>query len=81
MENADILIIGGGIVGFSIVYNLLNDGFKGKVIVFEKDRTYQFASSALAAGGVRQQFANPTNIRMLQYCVEFYENFDEIMAV
>jgi len=81
MENADILIIGGGIVGSSIAYNLLNDGFKGKVIVFEKDPMYKNASSTLAAGGVRQQFANPINIRMMQYSVKFYENFDEMMAV
>lgn len=81
MNTADILIIGGGIVGSSIAYNLLNDGFKGKVIVFEKDPLYKFASSTLAGGGIRQQFANPINIRMMQYSVKVYENFDEIMSV
>jgi len=60
VERADILIIGREIVGSSIACNLLNDDFKGKVIFFEKDRTYQFASSAVGAGGVRQQFPNPT---------------------
>ena len=81
MKTADILIVGGGIIGSSIAYNLLNDGFKGKVVVFEKDPMYTKASTTLAAGGVRQQFANPTNIRMMQYSVKFYENFDEIMAI
>lgn len=81
MEKADILIIGGGIVGSSIAYNLLNDGFRGKIIVFEKDPTYEYASSTLASGGVRQQFANPVNIRIMLYSVPFYENFDEAMAV
>jgi FAD-dependent oxidoreductase domain-containing protein 1 len=81
VETADVLIIGGGVVGSSIAYNLLSDGFKGRVIVFEKDPSYEFASTPLAAGGVRQQFANPTNIRMMQYSVPFYENFDKIMAV
>ena len=81
MNTSDILIIGGGIVGSSIAYNLKNDGFTGRVTVFEKDRSYEFASTTLAAGGVRQQFANPLNIRMVQYAVDFYENFDRIMAI
>ena len=81
METADVLIIGGGIIGSSIAYNLLEDGFKGKVVVFEKDNTYQFASTSFAAGGVRQQFANPLNIEMVKYSVDFYEQFDHRMAI
>jgi glycine/D-amino acid oxidase-like deaminating enzyme len=81
METADVLIIGGGIIGSSIAYNLLNDGFKGKVVVFEKDNSYQFASTSFAAGGVRHQFANPLNIKMVQYSADFYEQFDHRMAV
>jgi glycine/D-amino acid oxidase-like deaminating enzyme len=79
--NADVLIIGGGIIGSSIAYNLLNDGFNGKVVVFERDRSYEFASTPLAAGGIRQQFANPLNIKMVQYSLKIYENFDRLMAV
>ena len=81
MQKTDVLIIGGGIIGSSIAYNLLHDGFEGTVRVLEKDQTYQYASSALAAGGVRQQFANPVNIKMMQYSVPFYEQFENIMAV
>ncbi len=81
METADVLIIGGGIIGSSIAYNLLNDGFKGKVVVFEKDNSYQFASTSFAAGGVRHQFANPLNIKMVQYSADFYEQFDHRMAI
>ena len=80
-ENADILIIGGGIIGSSIAYNLLNDGFSGKVVVFEKDASYEFASTPLAAGGIRQQFANPLNIQAVQYSLKFYREFDDLMAV
>src|SRR5437016_2405576 len=63
----DIVIIGGGIIGSSIAFNLLQDGFKGGVTVIERDSSYQFASSALALGGVRQQFMSSINIRMVQY--------------
>lgn len=37
----DIVIVGGGIIGTSISYNLMNDGFDGSILVIEKDPTYQ----------------------------------------
>ncbi len=77
----DILIVGGGIIGSSIAYNLMNDGFDGTVAVFEKDPTYEFSSTALSVGGIRQQFSTEVNIRISQYGVQFYEKFDETMAV
>src|SRR5260370_41084691 len=75
--SADILIIGGGVVGSSIAFNLLQDGFKDRVLVIERDPSYQFASSALAMGGVRQQFMSAVNIRMVQYSLKVLEEFPE----
>jgi glycine/D-amino acid oxidase-like deaminating enzyme len=77
----DVLIVGGGIIGSSIAYHLLNDGFNGSVAVFEKDPTYEFSSTALSAGGIRQQFSTEVNIRISRYGADFYETFDETMAV
>ena len=45
---ADVVIVGGGVVGASTAFHLLEDGFKGRVLVIERDPSYQFASSALA---------------------------------
>jgi len=75
--SADILIIGGGVIGSSIAFNLLQDGFKGHILVIERDPSYQFASSALAMGGVRQQFMSTVNIRMVQYSLKVLEHFPE----
>jgi FAD-dependent oxidoreductase domain-containing protein 1 len=72
-----IVIIGGGVVGSSIAFNLLQDGFKGGVTVIERDSSYQFASSALAFGGVRQQFMSSVNIRMVQYSLDVITQFPE----
>jgi len=41
----DILIVGGGVVGSSIAYHLLNDGLDGTIAVLEKDPSYEFAST------------------------------------
>jgi glycine/D-amino acid oxidase-like deaminating enzyme len=80
-QTFDILIIGGGIMGSSIAYHLKKDGFKGTVAVFEKDPTYEFSSTTLSAGGVREQFSTEVNIRISQYSIGFYEQFDERMEV
>ncbi len=77
----DVLIVGGGIIGSSIAYNLMNDEFSGNVSVFEKDPTYEFSSTTLSAGGIRRQFSTEVNIRISQYGVQFYEQFDDAMAV
>ena len=77
----DIVVIGGGIIGSSISYNLVNDGFDGNILVIEKDPTYEFASSTLSAGGVREQFSLPENIKISQYSIDIFENFDEVMEV
>ncbi|SVA12640.1 uncharacterized protein METZ01_LOCUS65494, partial [marine metagenome] len=60
--DADVIIIGGGVVGSSIAYHLLIDGFTGRVVVVERDPTYARASSNLAMGGIRQQFSSALNI-------------------
>jgi FAD-dependent oxidoreductase domain-containing protein 1 len=75
----DIVIVGGGAIGSSIAYNLVNDGFHGKILVIEKDPSYEFSSTALSAGGVREQFSLPENIRISQYGLGIFEDFDEIM--
>ena len=74
---ADIIIIGGGVIGSSIAFNLLQDGFKGRIVVMERDSSYQFASSALAMGGVRQQFMSAINIRMVQYSLNVIEQLHD----
>ena len=77
----DVLIVGGGVMGSSIAYHLLDDGLDGTVAVLEKDPAYEFASTPRSMGGIRQQFSTEINIRIGLYGVEVIERFDEEMAV
>ncbi len=77
----DILIVGGGVIGSSIAYHLLNDGLDGTVAVLEKDPSYEFASTPRSMGGIRQQFSTEINIRIGLYGIEVIERFDDEMAV
>jgi FAD-dependent oxidoreductase domain-containing protein 1 len=82
VENkADVIIVGGGVIGSSIAFNLLNDGFTGKVVVFEKDGVYEFASTPRSAGGIRQLFTTLVNIQLSKYSLQIYKNFAKAMAI
>lgn len=79
-QRADIVIIGGGVVGCSAAWHLRQDGFKGRIVVVERDPTYHRASSFLAMGGIRQQFCTPVTVRMVQFSVELWKRFDEALG-
>lgn len=80
-NRADIIIVGGGVIGSSIAYNLLNDGYTGKIVLFEKDNLYEYSSTPRSAGGFRQLFTTVVNIQLSKYSLQIYKNFKEMMAV
>jgi sarcosine oxidase len=81
-QSCDVAIIGGGGMGASTAYFLAQmGGGHLKVAVFERDPTYAHASTALAAGGIRQQFSTPENILMSQFGYQFFERLGEALAV
>ena len=75
--NYDVIIVGGAVVGSSIAWHLTGrDDFKGRVLVIEKDSTYEFCSTALSAASIRQQFSTPINIEMSAYGIQFLHNLN-----
>jgi FAD-dependent oxidoreductase domain-containing protein 1 len=79
-QTADVVLIGGGIIGASIAYHLRQDGFMGRILVIERDTTYARAATPMSLGGVRQLYGVPCNIRLARYSLQFYERFDEVMS-
>ena len=78
---ADIVIIGGGIVGSAIAYFLARSGRAGTVAVIEPDPSYEFSATPAANGGIRQLFSLPENILMAQYGLGFFAEFESEMAI
>jgi sarcosine oxidase, subunit beta len=79
MQQPDILIIGGGVIGCSIAYHLAKRGVKN-ILVVERNNIGS-GSTSRAAGGIRQQFSNEVNIRIGQYAVDFFANWRERMEL
>lgn len=77
---ADVIIIGGGIVGASIAYHLTEAGCRN-VVVLEREAHLGKGSTGKSMGGVRAQFATTVNIRMSLYSIPFFAAFDEVMGM
>lgn len=78
----DVVIIGGGVIGSAIAYFLTKEKSKTcSVAVVEKDSSYQYGSTARSAGGIRQQFSTPENIRMSQFAVDFLRNITTHLGI
>jgi glycine/D-amino acid oxidase-like deaminating enzyme len=78
---ADAVVVGGGVVGSSAAWQLRQDGFRGRILVIERDSSYRRASAFLAMGGIRQQFCTGVTVRMVQYSLELWRDFDRRLAV
>jgi glycine/D-amino acid oxidase-like deaminating enzyme len=71
-SQADVVIVGGAAIGSSTAYHLASDpGFRGRVVVIEKDTSYRLSASALSAASIRQQFSTAVNIRISLFGIRF----------
>lgn len=76
-ETADIVIIGGGVVGSSVAYHLVEAGC-ANVLILEREPQQGMGSTAKSMGGVRAQFATPINIKMSLYSIDLFSKFEEV---
>ncbi len=77
----DVVIIGGGVIGSAVAFNLLSLQPTLSVAVIERDPTYRRASSALSVSSIRQQFSTPVNVAMSRYGMEFFKNISAHLTV
>tara|TARA_R110002073_G_scaffold50034_2_gene132814 strand:+ start:14929 stop:16152 length:1224 start_codon:yes stop_codon:yes gene_type:complete len=77
----DVVIIGGAIMGSSTAWFLTqNPDFDGRVLVVERDPSYQFCSTAHTNSCMRQQFSNALNVRISQFAADFVKNIRSYMG-
>jgi len=72
--SADVVVIGGGIMGASTAYHLAKRGAKN-VVVLESGEMFGLGSTGLNAGGIRYQFATSVNIELSKLSIDMMERF------
>lgn len=74
-SRARVAVIGGGVIGTSILFHLTDRGCSD-VVLFDKGQLGS-GSTSKAAGGVRHVFANPFNIEVGKKNIAYFERFEE----
>lgn len=77
---ADVIIIGGGMIGSSIAWWLTHQGFDGQITVIERDPSYEHASTTHTNSCIRQQFGSEINVLISQFGVDFIHRFQDFMG-
>lgn len=75
-ERADVVVVGGGVVGASAAYHLAVAG-AGRVLLLERADALGTGSTGACAGGFRFQFSSDVNIRLSQASVPMILRFAE----
>jgi sarcosine oxidase subunit beta len=71
---ADVVIVGGGVVGVSAAFHLAQAG--AEVVLLERDQLAS-GSTSKAAGGLRAQFSDALNIELAKRSLAAYKRFDQ----
>jgi sarcosine oxidase subunit beta len=73
--SAEVVVVGGGIMGASALYHLARAGCRDCVLL--ERETLGSGSTSRAAGGIRAQFSDELNIRIALECIRRFERFAE----
>jgi sarcosine oxidase subunit beta len=78
-DTADVAIIGAGVMGLAIAYNLAAHGQK-RILVLDAHHL-AWGASGRNGGGVRQQWSTEMNIRLMQESIDICAHFAEQMRI
>ncbi|MDP9326945.1 MAG: FAD-binding oxidoreductase [Actinomycetota bacterium] len=75
-ETADVVVVGGGVVGCSAAYHLAEAG-AGRVLLLERADAVGTGSTGACAGGFRFQFSSKINVELSLASVPMIVDFSE----
>ncbi len=75
-KTAQVVVIGGGVMGASTAYHLALRGCRD-VVLLEKETFFGQGATGRCAGGIRYQFSTEINIRLSQISLPMLDRFEE----
>jgi sarcosine oxidase subunit beta len=77
-NTADIVIIGGGVMGASAAYHLAQRGIAARnIVLLEKENLFGLGATGRCAGGVRYQFSTEINVKLSIESLPMLERFKQ----
>jgi sarcosine oxidase subunit beta len=75
-NTADVVIVGGGVMGASTAYHLALKGCKD-VLLLERESFFGIEATGKCAGGIRYQFGTEINVRLSIKSLPMLDRFEE----
>ncbi len=72
---AEVVVIGGGVMGASVAYHLALRGLRD-IVLLESQRFFGQGATGKCAGGIRYQFSTAVNIRLSQLSLPMLARFE-----
>ncbi|HHN94432.1 MAG TPA: FAD-binding oxidoreductase [Anaerolineae bacterium] len=75
-KTAEVIIIGGGVMGVSTAYHLALKGCRD-ILLLEREPFFGMQATGKCAGGIRYQFGTEINVRLSQLSLPMLDRFEE----
>ena len=72
---AEVVVVGGGVMGASAAYHLARAGVRD-VVLLEREAFFGLGATGRCAGGIRHQFATEINIRLSQHSLRMLDDLE-----
>ena len=76
LSSAEVVIIGGGVMGASTAYHLAKKGLSS-VLLLEREPFFGMGATGKCAGGIRYQFSTEVNIRLSKVSLPMLDRFED----
>ncbi len=76
VKSAEMIIIGGGVMGASAAYHLASRGMKN-IVLLEREQFFGQGATGRCAGGVRHQFGTEINVRLSIESLRMLARFED----
>ncbi|WP_439123952.1 NAD(P)/FAD-dependent oxidoreductase [Marivita sp.] len=79
-DSYDVVIVGGAIMGSVAAWFLTDLGFDGRILVVERDMSFERSATATSTSCIRQQFSSELNVKISQFGADFITNMRAYMG-